>query len=201
MFFAPSEVGPPIVGRLTVILVVALLPVAGLVFKWKDRRPVPWKFMVLWALPGLLFVYLVHFAKPGYLLLVLPPLFLILGAVRPSRRIFLVGFLVAELVVLLPYDRLPSNRLTRAVEVATPHAAVSAGRANRTLREQVELLQPSRIICIATFRNAPPNRRSVEYDFREWAGAGDPVHLSAEGSLGPEGTQLVFAGDGFALWK
>jgi len=201
VFFAPAEVGPPIVGRLTVILVVALLPLAGLVLRWRGKMPLPWRFLVLWTLPGLLFVYLIHFAKPGYLLLVLPPLFLIMGAARPSRRTLLIGFLAAELVVLLPYDRLPSNRLTRALEVATPHAAVSAARANRALRKQVKLLQPSRIICTAPFQNAPPNRRSVEYDFRELAGAGAPAHLTAAGSRGPEGTQLVFEGEDYALWR
>ncbi len=201
IFFAPSQVGPAIEARLTVILVVALLPLVGLALGMKKRPSPSWVFLVLWALPGLLFVYLFHFAKPGYLLLVLPPIFLALGAGRISSRAVLVGLLVTELAVLAPYDRLPENKLTRALAVATPFAAVSAARSNRVLRDQVEELRPARIVCTSQFQDPPPNRRSVAYDFRSPTGDMGPVYLTAKGSRGPEGTERVFEGMDFELWK
>jgi hypothetical protein len=201
IFFAPSQVLPAIEARLTVILVVALLPLVGLVLGMKKRPSPSWVFLVLWALPGLLYVYLFHFAKPGYLLMVLPPIFLALGGGRLSKRAVLVGLLVTELAVLAPYDRLPENKLTRALAAASPFAAVSAARSNRVLRDQIEKLRPARIVCTSQFQDAPPNRRSVAYDYRGVAGAKSPVFLTAEGSRGPEGTERIFEGEGFALWR
>lgn len=201
VFFGPAEVVPTITARLTVILGVALLPVAGLIFRRRAGNSLPWGFLALWAVPGLLFVYLVHFAKPGYLLLVLPPLFLALGSVRPSPRTIITGLLVTELVVLMPYNRIPENKVTRAMALSTPHAAVSAARSNRLLRDQVELLQPSRIVCQGQFQDSPPNRRSVEYDFRHFSGNEGAIFLTGMASRPPEGTDRIFEGGGFVICR
>jgi len=198
---ASAAEGPSIAVRLTVILGIALTPLAGLMLPWRGQRTLPWGFLVLWATPGLLFVYLIHFAKPGYLLLMLPPLFLALGAGRPSRRAVLTGLVIAELIVLLPYARLPQNKLTRVLALSTPYAAETAARTNRELREQVEKLQVERIICEDKFKEMAPNLRSVKYDFRELSGNGAVVYMMESGDVGPQGTKLVYQGEGFVLWQ
>jgi hypothetical protein len=205
LFGAPLHLGPPIALRLTLILGVALAPLAGLLVARRRRTPPaspwPWGFLALWAVPGLLFSYLIHFGKPGYLLLVLPPLYLALGAIRPTWRLVLVGLVLAETLVMLPYDRIPENKLTRAVAQATPHAATMAARDNRMLREQIDRLCPARIICADEFKEAAPNRRTVAYDFPQLRGSGEPVFLTTLTAKQPAGTRLVCLGKSFALWQ
>jgi hypothetical protein len=198
---APGPVVLKIMARLTLILGVALVPLVGLVVPGQARASRPWGFLILWLAPGLLFNYLVHFAKPGYLLLVLPPLFLALGAVRPTRRTVLAGLVAAEVLAVLPYDRLPEHKLTRAIAVCTPHAARTAQRANSALRQQVARLQPAHIRCEDAFRETAPNIRTVAYDFRGQAGPNAPVHLVRQEGAGPAGTRLVYRGNGFELWQ
>lgn len=190
-----------IMARLTLILGVALVPLVGFVRSDRIRARRPWGFLALWILPGLLFDYLVNFSKPGYLLLALPPLFLALGAVRPTRRAVLVGVIAAEMLALMPYDRIPENKLTRAIAVCTPHAADVAHRANRALRTQVELLKPAHITCEDSFRETAPNVRTVAYDFRQQAGPNASIHLVYGEGAGPPGTRLVYRRYGFGIWQ
>jgi hypothetical protein len=134
-------------------------------------------------------------------LILLPPMYLAVGTVRPSRPLVAGGLLAAQLIVVLPYDRLPVSRLTRALALTTPHAAATAARANRTLRDQVGILRPSRIVCDPGFKETAPNRRTVAYDFREWHGDREPVFLTAPDAKPPETAQRLYAGRTFALWR
>jgi hypothetical protein len=123
------------------------------------------------------------------------------GASRPTWRLVLVGLVLAETLVMLPYDRIPENKLTTTVAPAAPHAAMAAIRDNRALREQIDRLCPSRIICAGEFKETAPNRRTVDYDFRQSGGIGEPVFLTTLTAKRRAGTRLVWLGKSFALWQ
>lgn len=193
--------GTRVVARLLVILAVALVPLVGVV--WSKARPDRERlvFLGLWTAPGLLFVGLVHFAIAGYLLLLLPPLFLALGRYRPSVRTMAPGLIAALILAHLPYEDLPAGKLLRAVRLATPHPAVTAARANRELRRQVQALDAAAVVCDPGFERTAPNVRTVTYDFRDLGGAGAPVHLRRGEAAGPPGAQRVHRGEHFTLWR
>ncbi len=191
-----------ILARLLVILCVALIPLVGIAVSCRGRKSsLPWVFLALWAVPGLLFVSLVHFAKPGYLMVVLPPLFIALGASRPSKQAVSIGLVVALIVVLMPYSSLPINKVTRAVALSTPYAAQTVAQDNHDLRLIIEGLKPKGIVGDYSFREMAPNVRSVEYDFRNLSGDGPVVYYVKEGGVGPQGTKLVYESRGFGLWQ
>lgn len=57
-----------------------------------ERRPGAW-FYLLWIFPALLFITFVHFPKQGYILVLLPPLFLLAGTVFTRRDLWAVSAL------------------------------------------------------------------------------------------------------------
>jgi hypothetical protein len=138
-------------------------------------------FFVLWMAPNLGLLYLFHCSQPGYVLLSLPPLALLLGwfARGPLKGLgwTAAGLAAALLTGYFPYERFivpAATRLPFVLFRATPRVSRMNESSQRDLRTLIDAL-PGRpeeklIICQRQEFEAP-DIRTVTYDFPdvEWA--------------------------------
>ena len=191
------------------IAIAGFLPplAASLWSRWKRRGdlpcgPVPaWAkpvFLFLWMAPNLALVYLFHCSQPGYLLLSLPPLALVLAwfARRTLNGVVwaAAGIATALLVSHLPYERFMgpgSSALPFIVLRATPRISALNETSQRDLRGLIDSMPgrpEERLIFCLLGRFEAPNIRTVTYDFSDvaWAdfeGPGLRVFAPHEGSF------------------
>jgi hypothetical protein len=150
--------------------------------------------------PALLFLILVHAPKPGYFLILLPPvLAALLGRVRLTRRVLAVSAAASVACSFFPYEVLvgPANgyNLTRG----TLRSLFLTEEAYRA----IAALPPEGRISVVTNRAEAPNRRTLRYHFPgvEWtAGPGGCVVVANPWDK-VDGGRLVSSNAVYALWR
>lgn len=135
-------------------------------------------FWCAWLIPNLAFLLLVHCAKPGYLLLSLPPLVLLFTCKLP-KRMLAFGVACCLLLSYFPYFALASQlfpestarRYAFYLERCTPQIPLHVAAWNTGL---IEALQPFRGQQLTgysyTMAGEAPNARTLNYDcpFVHW---------------------------------
>jgi hypothetical protein len=136
-------------------------------------------FFLLWMGPGVALVYLFHCGQPGYVLLSVPPLALLLGhlARGPLDRAAWTATGVAATLLLgwFPFERLmdpsgPSKPLSFLR--ATPRIVWLTESSQRELRALIDAMpgQPrEKLVYCLLRRSEAPNFRTVTYDFADVA--------------------------------
>ena len=155
-------------------------------------------FFFLWMAPNLALVCLFHCSQPGYLLLSLPPLALLLAWF--ARRTLnglgwaTAGIAVALLVGNFPYERFMNPAATTLPFVvlrATPRISRLIESSQREIRALIDRMpgRPDEKLLFCLLRRfEAPNIRTVTYDFSDvaWAdfeGPGFRVLAPGEGSF------------------
>ncbi|MGD0578303.1 MAG: glycosyltransferase family 39 protein [Bryobacteraceae bacterium] len=136
-------------------------------------------FFVLWMAPNLALLYLFHCSQPGYLLLSLPPLALLLAwwARGPLKGLgwTAAGLAAALLAGYFPYERFihpAATKLPFLLFRSTPRISRSIETSQREMRTLIDSM-PGRpeeklIFCLRQEFEAP-NIRTVTYDFADVA--------------------------------
>ena len=138
-------------------------------------------FFLLWLAPNLALVYLFHCSQPGYILLSLPPLALLLGWLARGRLSSLgwtaAGVAAALLVSYLPYEQFivpAKSRLPFLFFRSTPRISRMIETSQRQLRTLIDAMpgrtQVKLVVCLRSEFEAP-DIRTVTYDFPDvvWA--------------------------------
>ncbi|WP_321472286.1 glycosyltransferase family 39 protein [uncultured Paludibaculum sp.] len=179
------------------VAIAGFLPALAAALWPRDRRVVDeparsgpsWAtptFFALWMAPNLALIYLFHCSQPGYLLLSLPPLFLLLAWLARHTigdlRLAAAGIAVALLVGHFPYERFmdpAQTTLPFVVLRATPRISGLVEASQREIRSLIDAM-PGRpeeklVFCLLR-RFEAPNIRTVTYDFPDvaWADLGGP---------------------------
>jgi hypothetical protein len=159
--------------------VAASLPARLKGFVEADSHPRPewatFSFFLLWLAPNLALVFLFHCGNPGYILLSLPPVALLL-AWFASRRLnnllwTAAGFAAALSVALFPYERWVRSDVTTLqfhLLRTTPRIARLVEASQREIQTIISSM-PGRpeeklVVCFCR-RFESPNIRTVTYDF------------------------------------
>jgi len=196
-------------GVVATLSLCGFLPLLPLCRRWPEMGRL--LFLVLWALPCLIFVALFHFAQAGYLLLALPPLVLLgvllLPAQMPCGRLVALALPVLLLGSYYPYERhlRPNGTLLPYFLLRSgPRMAWLAEEANRTLAAELARHDPM-TLCFTLRRTfESPVSRALTYDFPTytWAqfdGQGAvflPPHDAPVTRQAPAGaTGALFVGD------
>lgn len=188
-------------------LFLMLAPAAlGVLFSAKRKPPrrivrrTEWLFVSLFAAPAFLFVTLVHGPKPGYCLILLPPLLaLMVSRVRLSGPSLAVAVFFSIFLSFAPYERvLPIggafqfNRATlRSVfEIEDAYRAIAA-------------LPKTDRISIRTDRSEGPNFRTLEYHFPSvrWTTNEDADWVVTNPGAAVKDAQFVSGNTVYSLWK
>jgi len=203
-FGAPLAVHAHMLADVCIYFALAL---AGLAFplavRWRagsGRRgrtvPLPAAplFLALWLCPNLAFICLVHCGEPGYVLLSLPPLFL-MGAWLAAPVWNRWQWIAAAAAVGLASGYFPYERFINPAVATLPYQLLRASprlpglleSSQRQLRGLIDSL-PGRaeeklIFCLRQ-RTEAPNMRTVTYEYPDvaWAdydGAGQSTRLPA----------------------
>jgi hypothetical protein len=141
----------------------------------------PPAFFILWLAPNLALVFLFHCGNPGYVLLSLPPLALLLSWVAAHSLNNLgwtaAGLAAALLVGNFPYERYVKPDVTTLqfhLLRTTPRIAGMVEAAQRELETLIRSMpggpEEKLLLCFCR-RFEAPNIRTVTYDFAEvyWA--------------------------------
>lgn len=141
----------------------------------------PTSFFFLWLAPNLALVFLFHCGNPGYILLSLPPLVLLISwlAARFLNNLAwtAAGLAAALLVGNFPYERFVRPDVTTLkfqLLRATPRIAGMVESAQRELETLIRSMPggPEEKLLLSFCRRfEAPNIRTVTYDFAEvyWA--------------------------------
>jgi hypothetical protein len=143
---------------------------------------VPWWFFALWMGPCLGLVFALHCSQPGYVILAVPPLALLLARAMSGAGTSTIaaGVAFSLLVTYLPYERLmdPAQQTLPFLFLrATPRISRIVEAAQREIREEVDRHAPPRaegrkrrMLC-SFHRFEAPNIRTLTYDFHDidWA--------------------------------
>lgn len=198
LYGAPAGVYWNMVGNASVQLALALFAASLLTLLWiafgrgrADRMPPAparkwdtWWFYLLWAAPCLLFDFLVHCPKPGYLLLSLPPLVLLLmkamrlwilrraGSVE-NRQTAWFWTLVAgvSLSLALAYAPLPSSSfepwhtVVNAASLGRPEFAHDVEEGHHELQHLLGSATDDSLVFALRPSNEAPNYRTLAVDF------------------------------------
>ena len=138
-------------------------------------------FFLLWLAPNLALVYVFHCSQPGYILLSVPPLALLLGWLARGRlkrpEWAAAGLAAALLVSYFPYEKFilaTQSRLPFLFLRATPRISRLNETSQRELRTLIDSM-PGRpeeklLVCLRSEFEAP-DIRTVTYDFADvvWA--------------------------------
>lgn len=132
-----------------------------------------WYFYLLWAAPCLLFDFLIHYPKPGYLLLCLPPLLLaIVKLMRQSIARFpsLVGGVALSL--FLAYGRPPAvsarpwSDFVEEAERGTPEFSSLVEKGHEELQNVLGSPSDDTLVFIVRSpSDEAPNHRTLSVDF------------------------------------
>lgn len=161
-----------------------LLPgLAAALWRGKGWRGAPWSsrtFFLLWMAPNAALVTLLHCSQPGYLMLTLPPLFLLLSRGRAPGPVWAASGLAVSLALsYFPYERFVHPSATTLPFVllrATPRITQLVEASQRDIRAVIDSLpgpaEAKRAYCLCP-RFEAPNLRTVTFDFADIAwGAG-----------------------------
>jgi hypothetical protein len=133
-----------------------------------------WLLFGAWLAPGLATVFLLHSNKPGYVLLLIPPLALLLAKalvwleVRSWTAAVAAGLLVAAVVQILPYERWMRKDLPDIFYLAlrsTPSILGHVERNQERFAAGLEKISPSSPIEVFRTYNEGPNISTVRVDF------------------------------------
>jgi len=142
-------------------------------------------FFLLWLAPNLALLYLFHCSQPGYLMLSLPPLALLLAWLARSALGNGLGWTTAGLATALlagyfPYERLVNptvNTLPFVLLRATPRISRIIEQSQNDIRKLIDALPGQageKLVFCFCRRFEAPNIRTVTYDFSDvaWADPG-----------------------------
>jgi hypothetical protein len=147
-----------------------------------ERRGPRWAtpaFFFLWIAPGAALVYLFHCAQPGYVLLSVPPLALLLAwlarhALNCSAWTA-AGVAVALAVSWFPFERFMDPARTTLPFVilrSTPRIALLTEASQREIRTLIDSIPGNsgeKVVSCLLRRFEAPNIRTVTYDFADVA--------------------------------
>jgi len=133
-----------------------------------------WLLFAAWLLPGMTAVFLLHSNKPGYVLLLIPPLALLLTKalswleVRSWTAAVAAGLLMTAAVQNLPYERWMRKDLPDIFYLAlrsTPGILRHVERNQERLAAGLEKIPRSSPIEVFRTYNEGPNISTVRVDF------------------------------------
>lgn len=133
-----------------------------------------WLLFGAWLAPGMATVFLLHGNKPGYVLLLIPPLALLLARalsglqVRSWTAAVAAGLMVAGIVENLPYERWMRKDLPDIFYLAlrsTPGILRHVERNQQLLAAGLEKISAAVPIEVLRTYNEGPNISTVRHDF------------------------------------
>lgn len=188
-FGAPPIVHAHMIAEVCIYFAIALsgfaIPVVMRVFtrgRELAAAAVPWWFFALWLGPCLGLVFALHCSQPGYVMLAVPPLALLLARTiaGAGTSTIAAGVAFSLLVTYLPYERLmdPARHTLPFLFLrATPRISRIVEATQREIRQELDRHVPPRadgqkrrMLC-SFHRFEAPNIRTLTYDFRDidWA--------------------------------
>jgi hypothetical protein len=189
-FGAPPIVHAHMIAEVCIYFAIALsgfaIPVVMRLFmrgrEFAAAAAVPWWFFALWMGPCLGLVFALHCSQPGYVILAVPPLALLLARTMPGAGtpVIAAGVAFSLLVTYLPYERLmdPARHTLPFLFLrATPRISRMVESTQREIREAIDRNVPPpaggqkrKMFCFF-HRFEAPNIRTLTYDFRDidWA--------------------------------
>jgi hypothetical protein len=158
-----------------------------------------WMLPVLFAGPALLFMTLIHAPKPGYYLILLPPVLAVLMArVRLTRRGVAAAAAVSMLLSFFPYEWALSAANGYNFTRATLRSLFLIESAHRA----IAALPPEGRISVLNNRSEAPNLRTLRYHFPavQWTSApGACVVLT--NAWEKAGGRMVSGNAMYSLWR